>query len=118
MALSALSFVPAHNRDQIDMEYVETMAQFMGIDLDQIRQDMKARAERNQELHEIAWRERENPNWETSKAFHRYEQVFSHGSAQVFYNDWFDRYAVYGLKSGTKQPKSLEEAVHLVYQES
>ncbi|MGY2462268.1 hypothetical protein [Vreelandella sulfidaeris] len=96
---------------QLDMETVEQMAWMMGVDLDKIRADI----ERRQELHRIAWTQREDKNWEKSKAFHRYEEVFSHAGKQVFYNDWHDVYAVFGLKKGTKDVKTLDEAVMLVY---
>ncbi|BBI61713.1 hypothetical protein HSBAA_30190 [Vreelandella sulfidaeris] len=85
---------------QLDMETVEQMAWMMGVDLDKIRADI----ERRQELHRIAWTQRRQKLGK-SKAFHRYEEVFSHAGKQVFYNDWHDVYAVFGLKKARKTSK-------------
>ncbi len=95
----------------LDQESIEQMAWLMGVDIDALRAKEAERAR----LHEIAWKRKDDPNWETSKAFHRYEEVFSHNGKQVFYNDWHDVYAIFGLKNGMKDVKTLDEAIRLVY---
>ncbi|QRG26813.1 hypothetical protein [Halomonas binhaiensis] len=53
---------------------------------------------------------------ETTKAFHRYEEVFSHAGKQVFYSDRHDVYAIFGLSTGMKDVKTIDEAIKLVYE--
>ncbi len=98
---------------KLDQETIEQMAWFMGVDLEALRAKEAERAR----LHEIAWKQKEDPNWEKSKAFHRYEEVFSHAGKQVFYNDWHNVYAIFGLKTGMKDVKTLDEAIGLVYKD-
>lgn len=96
----------------LDQESIEQMAWLMGVDLDALRAKEAERAR----LSELAWKQREDKNWEKSKAFHRYEEVFSHAGKQVFYNDWHNVYAIFGLKRGMKDVKTLDEAIQMVFE--
>lgn len=91
---------------------VEQMARRMGINAKVLRKQMDKR----REVSLKAWAKRDNPHEQTTKAFHRYEEVFSHEGRQVFYNDWHDVYAVFGLSSGMRDVKTLDEAIRLAYE--
>lgn len=114
MTLAAQFFSARNfNMKRADMETVEMMAQLMGVDLEAVR----ARIAEREHLSRIAWEQKENPNLKRSSAFHRFEEVFSYNGRQVFHNDWQGVYAVFGLKGGMKDVKTLDEAIQLVYED-
>lgn len=96
-----------------DDRTIEQMAWHMGVNAKVLKKQIAAK----RELSLKAWRKRKNPEQrEPSQAFHRYEEVFSHAGKQVFHNDWYDVYAVFGLPGGMRDVKTLDEAIRLVYE--
>ncbi len=94
-----------------DRETLETLASVMGLDLSAIEADI----ERKRELSRLAWVSRPDPNWETTQAFHRYHEIAAYRDRQVFFQDWHEVYAVFGLPGGSQDTRSLSEALHLMY---
>lgn len=95
-----------------DMEALETLANLMGLDFELIKREV----ERREELSRLAWQQRENPNWQTTKAHYRYEEIAAYGGRQVFFNDWFGLYLVTGLEGGMRETTNQVEALVLLYQ--
>ncbi|MFP3733085.1 hypothetical protein SB690_20205, partial [Bacillus sp. SIMBA_006] len=87
-------------------------AQLMGVDLEAV----KARIAEREQLSRIAWEQKEDPNWKTTSAFHRFEEVFAYQGRQVFHNDWQGVYAVCGLPGGMRDVPTLDDAIRLVYE--
>lgn len=112
MALIAHFHSSAFASERHDDLTVDQMARRMGVNAKVMRKQVDAK----RALSLKAWRKRKNPEAETTQAFHRYEEVFSHDGKQVFYNDWHDVYAVFGLSGGMKDAKTLDQAIRLVYE--
>lgn len=112
MPLIAHFHSSAYASEHHDDLTVAQMARNMGVNEKVLRKQVDKR----RDLSLKAWRKRKNPENQTSQAFHRYEEVFAHGGKQVFYNDWHDVYAVFGLSTGMKDVKTLDEAIRLAYQ--
>ncbi len=109
--LSSRHALPFNYREMPDRETIGLLADAMGLDLSAIEADI----ERQRELSRIAWTTRKDPNWETTQAFHRYHEVAGYQGRQVFYQDWHDVYAVFGLPGGSRDVKTLAEALELMY---
>jgi len=113
MALIANFDACAFASETYDDLTIDQMAHRMGIN----RKVLKKQIEHRRDLSLKAWKAKKKPFEQTSQAFHRYEEVFRHEGKQVFYNDWHDVYAVFGLKGGMKDVKTLDEAIQLVYED-
>lgn len=112
MALIAHFQACAYASERYDDVTVDQMARQMGIN----RKVLRKQVDKRRELSIKAWSRKKSPHEQTSQAFHRYEEVFSHDGKQVFYNDWHDVYAVFGLSDGMKDAKTLDQAIRLVYE--
>lgn len=112
MSLIANFQACAFAAERYDDVTVDQMAWHMGIN----RKVLRKQLDEKRELSLKAWAKRENPEARTTQAFYRYEEVFSHEGKQVFYNDWHDVYAVFGLSGGMRDVNTLDEAIRLVYE--
>lgn len=95
-----------------DMHDLEVLASLKGLDLEKLKADI----ERREELSRLAWVQRQDPNWDRSKAHWRYEEVGRHQGRQVFFNDWHGLYTVRGLEGGPVDTTDPIEALVLLYQ--
>lgn len=113
MALIANFQTSAFASERYDDLTIEQMARRMGVNSKVMRKQVDAR----RALSLKAWSRKKTPHDETTQAFHRYEEVFSHAGKQVFYNDWHDVYAIFGLSDGMTDVGTLDEAIRRVYED-
>lgn len=98
-------------RQETEWDVIEAYAALMGLDIDQIRTEI----ERRERLSRAAWAKKPDHNRMKSKAFYRYEELARYEGRQLFYNDWFNRFVIYGLPGGSKETDSMEEAFRLLH---